>query len=511
MSTQTAVAERDAVLAQLMAIGAEPVAAVLRRLTEEEPDRTVLTLIREDGEVSHATRQELNDLATRMARVLSSHGVDDRGAVAGCLPNSVELVALAFATWRLGAAFLPVNPKMPAFERDGVLDLQDPTVTVHDVDEDLGRPAVRLAEFLDASARESSEPLEDRVAWPGKMIASGGSTGRSKIIVTPWPWMHLREWGEPTNNEIGVRPGMRHLVSGPIYHNWQFDQCFHPIMNGGSVVMLDRFDARRAVDAVRDYRVEYAALVPTTMRRIAHLDGLDPADLRSLEAICHTAAPCPPAIKREWIDLIGAERVYELYGAAESIGLCVIRGDEWLTRPGTVGRPVACEVRILSDDGETLPPGELGAIFLRKPATDPTGEYRGAEPLHRTDDGFVTVGDLGWVDDDGFLYLADRRKDLIITGGVNVYPAEVEAVLADHPKIAEAIVVGIDDEEWGKRVHAIVEPRAGAMLDAEEVRAFCRARLQPAKVPKTLEFVTEIPRSDAGKARRTQLGTNRSA
>jgi bile acid-coenzyme A ligase len=225
----------------------------------------------------------------------------------------------------------------------------------------------------------------------------------------------------------------------------------------------------------------------------------------------HTAAVCPPDVKRAWIDLIGPERVYEGYGATEEVGLCAIRGDEWLKRPGSVGRPVDTEIKIIGPDGRQCPPGEVGEVFMRRISLRDTYTYRGAEAANTDADGFTSVGDLAWVDEDGYLYPADRRVDLIITGGSNVYPAEVETMLLQHRDVDDVAVVGLPDPEWGHRVHAIVQPHAGASPSADELSAFCRERLQPYKVPKTFELVEQLPRDAAGKLRRANLVRERTA
>src|SRR5207249_739161 len=186
----------------------------------------------------------------------------------------------------------------------------------------------------------------------------------------------------------------------------------------------------------------------------------------------------PDWVKRAWIDLVGAERLYEGLGSTEGIGMTVVRGDEWLQRPGTVGRPVNAEIRILDEDGTALAPGEIGEVFMRpNGATKATFAYLGDAIPRVRDDGFASVGDLGWVDEDGYLYIADRRSDLIITGGANVYPAEVEGVLMQHPQIADVAVVGIPDAEMGKTVLAVVELRAGEHASAADIITFARRDL----------------------------------
>jgi bile acid-coenzyme A ligase len=249
------------------------------------------------------------------------------------------------------------------------------------------------------------------------------------------------------------------------------------------------------------------------MQRIAALPDLGARDFSSVEAVASTGAPCPPWLKRTWIGLVGARQVTEIFGATEFLGFTIIRGDEWLEHPGSVGLPFGTELRILDEAGCEVPPGEVGEIFMRRqPPVAETYRYLGAAPVTTTPDGFSSVGDLGWVDKLGYLFLADRRTDLIITGGANVYPAEVEAALTEHPDVADVVVIGVPDHEWGKRVHAVVQPRLGlipptpAALDRH-----CRERLVAYKAPKTYEFVTDFPRNDAGKIQRSALATARAS
>jgi bile acid-coenzyme A ligase len=219
------------------------------------------------------------------------------------------------------------------------------------------------------------------------------------------------------------------------------------------------------------------------------------------------AAPMPPSLVHRWADLIGPERIVMAYGMTEAIGITALRGDEWMRHQGSVGRGLrGTEIRILDADGRELPPGEIGEIFLRAPSYGGS-TYLGAAPrLAETPDGFRAVGDMGYLDGDGYLYLVDRRADLIITGGANVFPAEVEAALIDHPKIADIVVIGLRDAEWGRRVHAVIEPAdPAAPPEADEVIAYAKRRLAPYKVPKTIELVEAVPRSAATKVNRGRL------
>ncbi|HYV89273.1 MAG TPA: feruloyl-CoA synthetase, partial [Candidatus Polarisedimenticolia bacterium] len=193
----------------------------------------------------------------------------------------------------------------------------------------------------------------------------------------------------------------------------------------------------------------------------------------------------------------------------ERIGSTIATGVEWLAHEGTVGKAVGCTLKILDPDGRELPPGEVGDIFMKSTISAKPFEYLGAAPPKTTPDGYATFGDMGWVDKDGYLYIADRRVDMIISGGANVYPAEVETALSEHPKVADAVVIGLPDEEWGRRVHAIIEPAEGAVPGEAELKEYCRARLAAYKVPKSFEFVAKMPRSAAGKVNRGTLTAER--
>jgi bile acid-coenzyme A ligase len=248
------------------------------------------------------------------------------------------------------------------------------------------------------------------------------------------------------------------------------------------------------------------------LQRLAQVPGIDDRDLSSVQWVQQGASALPVWLGRRWCELVGPEHFYMSYGASEMLGLITCRGDEWLGHPGTLGRGFTdTEIKILDADDKEVPAGEVGSIYMRTP-TGPAASYVGdnVAPMPRTEDGFVTVGDLGWVDDDGFLYMADRRSDMIVTGAVNVYPAEVEAALSEHPGIADVVVIGLRDPEWGRRVHAIVQPAdATAPPDIDDVILFAKARLAPYKVPKTVEFIELIPRSEAMKLSRAAFVAER--
>jgi bile acid-coenzyme A ligase len=296
-----------------------------------------------------------------------------------------------------------------------------------------------------------------------------------------------------------------------MYHNSPFSAAHYGLFEDHTLIVMERFDAALAVDLIERHRVEFAFLAPTMMLRISRLSDIDRRGLEGLN-LYHTAMACPPWLKQYWIDRLGPHRVHEAYGASENIGYTTIDGAEWRSHPGSVGKPRHCEVRVLDEDGSVLPTGEVGMLYLRsEDHPEPTYRYLGSDPLPTTADGFATVGDLGWLDEDGYLYVADRRTDLIISGGVNVYPAEVEAALLQLPAVADAVVIGLPDPDWGRRVHAIVQPAdPDRPPTVDELTAELADRLHPSKRPKDYELLDAIPRDESGKVRRSQLVAERS-
>ena len=249
-------------------------------------------------------------------------------------------------------------------------------------------------------------------------------------------------------------------MASPLYHTNGFVLGLSALVCGDQVVLMARFDPALVLDLIERYRIDAATMVPTMLGRIVRVPGVTERDLSSLSYVRAGGGPCPPWLARTWIDLVGPDRFLIGYGASERIGGTTITGRQWLDHPGSVGRPVGVSVRIVGDDGRDRPTGEVGDIYMRAAdeARWPPFEYRGAQSASVTDDGFIGVGDVGWLDDDGYLYIADRRTDLIVSGGANVYPAEVEAALGEHPQVADVVVIGLPDPEWGQRVHAVVQP-----------------------------------------------------
>ena len=293
------------------------------------------------------------------------------------------------------------------------------------------------------------------------------------------------------------------LLSVPLSHNTGFTTFAIGLVQGHHMVLMPRFDPHEFLQLVTEHRVTFLATVPTIMQRLlpVYRAGQDSYDLSSIRRFWHLAAPCPPVIKQAWIDILGPEAVWELYGGTELQALTFISGDQWLTHPGSVGVVVAGEMKVLDDDGLECPPGVSGEIYMRRsPGTAPTYRYIGATAKQR--DGWDSLGDLGYFDEDGFLYLNDRRVDMFTVGGRNVYPAEIESALSAHPDVLSCLVVGVPHEDLGQVPYAIVQADG---LDEAAVIAFLTDRLAGYKLPREVEFSDTPLRDDAGKARRSAV------
>ncbi len=447
---------------------------------------------------------ELDRRSNQFARYLADLGASIGDFVTVASPNGPEFVLAVVGCWKIGAIPQPVSARLPGREIDAIVELADSSVVVGaEVD---GRPSAGLH----AAAKLDDGPLPDVVSPAWKAPTSGGSTGRPKLIVSGDPSIY-GENIEGLAAMIGVAGQKTLVMPGPLYHNGPFIWTFATLLEGGHVVLLPRFDAEATISAVSDHGARALYLVPTMMQRIWKLpdDVKFSYDLSSLERAFHLAEPCPPWLKEVWIEWIGAEALWELYGGTEGQSATVLSGVEWLERRGSVGRPSSGEMKICDDEGKDLPPGEIGEVWMRATGRDtPTYRYIGAEAESRN--GWECLGDIGWMDADGYLYLADRRTDMILVGGANVYPAEVEAAINEHSLVGSCAVIGLPDDERGSSIHAIVEVSGSEeMLDENELRAFLGTRLVSYKVPRTFEFVSEPLRDDAGKVRRSALRAER--
>lgn len=483
-----------------------------RRLSEmaaADPLRLAVVYVDPDGEEYEVTRRELDLRSNQVARALEARGVTEGSLVAIALPNVPQHFYATYAAWKLGATVLPVRWSLPEWERDRLLGLAEPSIVVATAAEDGGIwPTVTLDD-IESTRSLSDAPLPDKIASPARAIATSGSTGSPKLIVSAIPG--AIDPSAPPNPLIAADDHIIQLVTSPLYHTNGFG-CHLRLMAGGRIVLVERFDAARVVHLVERWKVNHIILVPTMLQRIARLDDVRPEQLASLEHIFYGGAPLAPWVADRWLELVPPERFFFQYGGTEELGGTMCDGNEWLAHRGTVGKAVGCELRIFGEDGKEVPTGAIGDIYFRREGLPPPFTYVGAAPPAVTADGFSTYGDLGWVDGDGYLYVADRRVDMIISGGANVYPAEVEAALSEHPSLADASVVGLPDPEWGRRVHAIIELLPDEVAPTQDqLREHCRVRLAPYKVPKSFEIVDRLPRTEAGKINRSALVKEREA
>ncbi len=461
-----------------------------------QPDRVAI-----DHHGKSLTWAQLEARTNRLARAYAELGVGQDDFVTIALPNGIEFFEACFATWKLGATPQPISAKLPKMERDQIVELGKPALVVGcEPGEYLPTPS--LAEGFQPDAALWDTSLPERTAASLKAMTSGGSTGRPKLIVSKSPGAY-----DPDTPSLEIPQQGVMLIPGPLYHNGPFLWAMVALFKGCTVGVTTRFDAEDTLRTIERLRVDTVYMVPTMMRRIWALqeESRNSYDLSSLRTLWHLAEPCPAWLKERFIEWLGAEVIWELYGGTEGQGSTTIQGTAWLTHRGSVGRPVdTCEMKIVGEAGETLPPGEVGEVFIR-PLTGPGTTYRylGAE-AKTIDGGWESLGDLGWMDAEGYLYLADRLSDMVLVGGANVYPAEVEAALDSFPGVRSSAVIGLPDENTGNRLHAIIDRPEGP-ADEAALAAHLAERLVRYKTPRSVEYVIEPLRDDAGKVRRRAL------
>lgn len=480
--------------------------ARISQLAEQQPERVGLVYFPADGPHRDLTYRQLDEQSNQVARLLTDLGVQAGDRVGVGLRNSPEHVVAALGAWKLGAGIVTMRWDVPAWERDRLVEVTTPVVVLSDRDDPSGAvPLVDIARAAGCSAL----PVEAITPEQPMAIPTGGSTGASKAVVLPVPGAMVpgSVFG-PNYDMFGIPTVERHLVMGPMYHSNPLLMVHAGLFDGQQLLLMERFDGPALVRIIDSHRPQFMTLVPTTMSRLLEVHGIERVDWSCFHMVLHGTAPCPAWLKRRWIDLVGPERLWEIFASSELVGSMVVRGDEWLEHPGTIGKPTpSTELRLLDDDLQDVPVGEVGEVYMRIAGVEtPLFDYLGTDRPKVIAGGFVSVGDLARRDADGYVYSADRRQDLIITGGANVVPAEVEAALSEHPGVADVVVIGLPDADWGQRVHAIVQPRDGDDPPTEQdLLAFARARLTAYKAPKSVELVDELPRSDMFKVRRSAL------
>ena len=469
---------------------------IVAHWASQQPGRTVLA---HDGQ--EVSWQDFEARTNRLARAYQALGVKPDDFVTIALPNGIEFFEACFATWKAGATPQPVSARLPKMERDQIVEIGTPSLVVGVAAGDYPGTACVPEGFVPDAALPDT-PLPEMTAQSFKAMTSGGSTGRPKLIVSKQPAA-----ADPDVPLLEIPQGGCMLIPGPLYHNGPFLWAMTALFKGCTIVVTTRFDPEETLRLIERYKVDVIYTVPTMMRRIWALpdETRTRYDLSSLKALWHLAAPCPAWLKECFIDWLGPEVIWELYGGTEGQGSTTIQGTEWLKHKGSVGKPVAtCEMKIVGEDRETLPPREIGEVFIRPLAgAGTTYRYIGAD-AKAIDGGWESLGDMGWMDEDGYLYLSDRLSDMVIVGGANIYPAEVEAAIEAYPGVRSSAVIGLPDEDMGARLHAVIDRPEGAVDDAAML-AHLSERLVRYKIPKSFEYTAEAVRDDAGKVRRKAL------
>jgi long-chain acyl-CoA synthetase len=479
-----------------------------------EPER--LALVAPD-ERSY-TAGELLAAANRIVHGLRARGLERGDTVAAVLPNGVEMIELYLGIAQAGFYLVPINFHFTGPEIAYLLQDSGARVLVaHERYADAcvaavaeaGRPELVSPASLQ-EGQSSAQP--DARACGAFMGYTGGTTGRPKGVRRALPTVPPEEYGWQAPLLLyGVEPFADnvHLCCTPWYHTAPSIFFSASLHLGHAVVLMERFDAERALELIERYRVTHTLMVPTQFVRLLGLpeEVRSRYDVSSLRFVMHGAAPCSLEVKRAMIDWLGPI-VIEYYAATEGAAT-IAPADEWLRKPGTVGRPAGgADVEIRGDDGRPLPPGEIGDVYI----LPSTGDFEYFNDPAKTASAWhgdhFTVGDVGYLDEDGYLFLCDRRSETIISGGVNIYPAEIEGVLVAHPKVADVAVFGIPNDEWGEEVKAVVEPVADVEPGDElaaELLAFCGERLARYKLPRSVDFVEQLPRDPNGKLYRRKL------
>ncbi|MDG2303341.1 MAG: acyl-CoA synthetase [Candidatus Binatia bacterium] len=490
---------------------------------EKEPDRPAV-IMAADGRI--VTYRELDDTANRLARVFHSIGLKPGDHVAFCMENRAEYLPIMWGCHYAGLYYTAVSSRLTADELAYILEDSGSRVfitspykadQVAELGDRLDRLDLRLSvggavagfdSFEEAIAAQSPEPLPDRVEG-GPMLYSSGTTGRPKGVKAALPDMPL---GTPDGLSslitllFGATEASVYLSPAPLYHAAPLRYCagFHRI--GATVLVMERFDAEGALDVIARHRVTHSQWVPTMFVRMLKLPEATRGkyDLSSLSCAVHAAAPCPVPVKEQMIKWWGPV-LHEYYAGTEGNGFVYCNSEAWLAHKGTVGQPLGSEVHIIGEDGVEVPVGQEGAVYFGESTVGGRFEYHNdPEKTSKSymDNGWSTLGDIGRLDEDNFLYLTDRKANMIISGGVNIYPQETENVLTMHPKVQDVAVFGVPNEDFGEEVKAVVQPAemsdAGPEFESELI-AYCRENLADVKCPRSVDFREELPRHPTGK------------
>ncbi len=498
----------------------------------------VLTMGVRSGE-RHRGKAELEDRAARIAGGLDALGVGAGDCVAIIMRNDIAFIEAALGVMTLGAYAVPVNWHFKPDEIGYVLRDCGARVLIGHTDMlnqiapivpegmtvlSVPTPPEILANYkIDPAMLHTPPGAHDLESWiakqtpfagparpqPANMIYTSGTTGYPKGVRRAAPTPEQAAASDAMRALIyGLRPGIRALLPGPLYHSAPNAFGIRAARLGEALVMMPRFDAEDFLRLIQDEKIDTIFAVPTMFIRLLKLPESVRRryDMSSLRHVIHAAAPCPRDVKTAMIEWWGPV-IYEFYGSTESSAVTFATSEDALKKPGTVGTiSPGAEIRFLDDEGRDVPQGEVGEIYTRYPSlADFTYHNKPEKRAEIERDGFITSGDVGYIDADGYVFISDRKRDMVISGGVNIYPAEIEAVIHGLPGVQDCAVFGIPDAEFGESLMAVIEPRPGVALDIAALRAAMREHLADYKVPKHIEVQTGLPREDSGKIFKRRL------
>jgi long-chain acyl-CoA synthetase len=488
---------------------------------QSAPDKPAIIM---GGSGQIITYKQLDDRSNQFAQFARSHGLQIGDTIAICMENCAEYFDVVWGAQRSGLIYVAMSNRMTADEMNYILSdsgakmiIASPALgpLLHEIGAGLARylagPAGQ-SEFsgwqslTNAMAQQPETAIADERAG-ADMLYSSGTTGRPKGVRLPLPEDPGLNVGNVLVNlavgAFGFTPGCVYLSPAPLYHAAPLRWCMTVHKLGGTVIVMEKFDPEKALSLIELYKVEFSQWVPTHFVRMLKLPPETRAkyDVSSLRCAIHAAAPCPVPIKEQMIDWWGPV-LMEYYAGTEGNGFTFISSQDWLTHKGSVGRAIMGVIRICDDEGNALPARQEGAIFFEggNPFSYHNDPEKTAQAANKH--GWTSLGDVGWADEDGFLYLTDRKSFMIISGGVNIYPQEIENHLINHPAVADVAVIGGPHDEMGEEVIAVIQPAdmsvAGDAL-RDELQAFAREKLSGVKIPRRIDFRAELPRHDTGK------------
>jgi long-chain acyl-CoA synthetase len=481
-----------------------------------------------DGTASTLTYHDLEARSRKLARYLGANGIGKGDHIAIMMANGADYLTVCWAAQRLGLVYTPINWHLAPNEAAYIIEDSDAKALIvsdqvrlvlESIAQNLRHIVVALTTgpsfgiFKNLThILECVEDGADIGYHEGSiMFYSSGTTGRPKGVTRKQGeilWGHFSPHDMYLRTTYGLAEDTVYLVPAPLYHPAALVWAMNVLRGGGTVVVMEKFNPLGALKLIEEHKVTHAQFVPTMFVRMLRLSAAERRKHRvsSLKCVLHAAAPCPQQIKKDMIQWFGPI-IHEYYAGTERNGLVAVDSATWLSRPGTVGRAVAGQIHIIGEDGCELPAGQDGSIYFS--GGGDFEYYKDADKTASAFDerGWSTLGDIGHVDADGFLYLSDRRIDLIISGGVNIYPREVEDILMQHPSVLDVAVIGLPNVEYGQEVKAVVELNAGVAPGSElagDIIAFCRLRIAAYKCPKTVDFAA-LPRLPNGKMLKRQV------